>query len=100
MKNGKNHEGKSMMILTVIAHGCGEQWLYPAKHKMKKIELENGELEIDWEKEKAWHIPTLIEELSKIDSLIGQPKVLFLDACRGGKYILYLIRWLFLHVSN
>ena len=64
------HNGKSMMILAVITHGDRQEWLYSAD-KPNRI--------------KGWHIQDLVYSLCTIKTLLGKPKVLFLQACRGSK---------------
>ena len=38
----------------------------------------------DVDKRKAWDIEELIGDLSKVETLVGKPKIMILQCCRGG----------------
>ena len=63
----ENHSQSNCLILTVISHGTADECL------------------TDLRKNRAWIIEDLISRLSKMDTLQGKPKVLVIQACRGGK---------------
>ena len=73
IEDEQEHKGKSMLVLAVIAHGDSNEWLMSA------------------ERERSWRVPDLITSMCDNKSLVGQPKVLFLQACRGGKYMYIVV---------
>ena len=42
---------------------------------------------LDKDKKRAWILEDFIKELSLVETLIGKPKILVLQACRGGNKI-------------
>ena len=62
----ETHAGKNSFLLTVICHGN-----------------DKGHL-LDKDKKRAWILEDFIKDLSLVDTLIGKPKILVLQACRGG----------------
>ena len=38
----------------------------------------------DVDKRKAWDIEELMGDLSKVETLVGKPKIMILQCCRGG----------------
>ena len=69
----ETHAGKNSFLLTVICHGN-----------------DKGHL-LDKDKKRAWILEDFIKELSLVETLIGKPKILVLQACRGGKNILRVV---------
>ena len=63
----ENHRCSNCLVVTVISHGTEDECL------------------MDVHKTRAWVIEDLISRLSKVDTLQGKPKVLVIQACRGGK---------------
>ncbi len=61
------HEESNMFVLVVIAHGNDRDDL------------------LDRDEEPAWNTDSLASELSAVRSLRGRPKVLIVQACRGGE---------------
>ena len=61
------HKDRNCFKLCVIAHGNGDN-IYPRK-----------------DPEPAWNIQNIRDDLDDVESLLGKPKVLVIDACRGGK---------------
>ena len=70
MKNESNHVGCNMFLLTVICHGNKE-----------------GKL-MDTDGNPTWDTEELAKEISELDSLKGKPKIFFIQASRGGEYLL------------
>ena len=67
--DNKTHEESNTFLLTIICHGN--------KH---------GHL-LDRSKSKAWDTEDFIGDLSEVETLLGKPKILIIQACRGGKSI-------------
>ena len=68
--DNKTHENSNTFLLTIICHGN--------KH---------GHL-LDKNKSKAWDTEDFIGDLSEVESRLGKPKILIIQACRGCKSIL------------
>ena len=75
----ENHINCNTFLLTFIGHGT-----------------KNGDL-LDKSKTRAWNIENFIREFNDVDTLVGKPKVLVIQACRGGKYVKTM---LFKHVGE
>ncbi len=65
------HTDSNMFVLLVICHG------------------EDGEYLLDKDEKPAWNTNELATDLSAVRSLKGRPKLLIIQACRGGKYSTY-----------
>ena len=65
MKNEK-HKNSNCFVMVIICHGNNR-----------------GQLK-DVNKHKAWDIEDLIGDLSKVETLVGKPKIMILQCCRGG----------------
>ena len=74
LKN-ETHTGRNSLLLTVMCHGN-----------------DKGHL-LDKDKKTAWILETFIKELSLVETLIGKPKILVLQACRGGNKISTFLRY-------
>ena len=72
----ETHIGRNSFLLTVMCHGNGKGHL------------------LDKDKKTAWILETFIKELCLVETLIGKPKILVLQACRGGNKIsTYILRY-------
>ena len=63
--NRENHIDCNTFLLTFIGHGN------------KKGDV------LDKNKTRSWNIEEFIVELNDVDTLIGKPKVMVIQACRG-----------------
>ena len=68
IRNKDNHSGMSLFVLVVIAHGNVQGWL-------KSIDGQ------------GWNIDDIVGTLSDIETLIGMPKLVFINSCRGGNRV-------------
>ena len=72
----ETHIGRNSFLLTVMCHGN-----------------DKGHL-LDKDKKRAWILEDFIKELSLVETLMGKPKILVLQACRGGNKIsTYILRY-------
>ena len=78
LKNEK-HKNSNSFVMVIICHGNNR-----------------GQLK-DVNKRKAWDIEELIGDLSKVETLVGKPKIMILQCCRGG---LYISTFLFIFVGS
>ncbi len=62
----ENHHGNSMVVMVVISHG----------NETKLFSVDGD----------GWEIKDLQGTLCDIEALMGCPKLLFLQACRGGNH--------------
>ena len=69
--DNKTHEDSNTFLLTIICHGN--------KH---------GHL-LDKNRSKAWDTEEFVGDLSEVETLLGKPKILVVQACRGCKLFLY-----------
>ena len=85
------HKDRNCFKLCVIAHGDGEN-IY-TKGKLMAVTLYEDEYEeYGWQNhDLAWNIEEIRNNLDEVTSLLGKPKVLVIDACRGGKLELNFI---------
>ncbi len=60
------HKDSSIVVINVIAHGTDTGF----------IQSIDG---------LGWHIEDLIGTLNDVPTLVGKPKVFFINTCRGGK---------------
>ena len=58
--------------LNIIAHGDRDGWL------------------MDRHGRKSWFIEQIVRDLGLVDTLVGKPKLVLLQSCRGGKNSLLL----------
>ena len=63
--DNKTHEDSNTFLLTIICHGN--------KH---------GHL-LDKNRNKAWDTEDFVGDLSEVETLLGKPKILIIQACRG-----------------
>ena len=63
-----NHAESNCFALTIICHGN-----------------DKGHL-LDKNRRKAWDMELFVGELSDVETLIGKPKIITIQACRGRKY--------------
>ena len=61
------HAHSSMFVLTVIAHGDQNGFLW------------------DINREPAWNRDMLVAEVCDVEALRGKPKLFFFQSCRGGE---------------
>ena len=69
MLQNDTHNDRNCFLLAVICHGN-----------------DKGHL-LDKNKKKGWMIEDLVGHISHVESLIGKPKILVLQSCRGGNYL-------------
>ena len=65
--DNKNHEKYNTFLLTIICHGNKQGHL------------------LDKNKSKAWDTEEFIGDLCEVEALIGKPKILTIQCCRGCK---------------
>ena len=70
----ENHKDSNSLIITVLCHGN-----------------EHGDL-LDKNKTLAWNVELFVQDLSSVPTLVGKPKILVIQSCRGSKYVLPLTR--------
>ena len=58
-----------MVAVNIITHGSEDGWLRPANNQGH-----------------GWYTLDIVGELSDVDTLIGKPKLFFINACRGSKF--------------
>ncbi len=63
----ETHRKSSCLVLTFIGHGDDRGWL------------------TDADKGPAWNLESLVLQLSLVETLIGKPKLLVIQSCRGGE---------------
>ena len=63
----ENHTDSNCVVITLICHGDYK-----------------GQI-MDRDKRRSWIIEDFVGDLSLVDTLIGKPKVLIVQACRGSK---------------
>ena len=63
----ENHVDSNCVVITLICHGDYK-----------------GQI-MDRDKRRSWIIEDFVGDLSLVDTLIGKPKVLIVQACRGSK---------------
>ena len=73
------HKDRNCFMLCILAHGCGD-YIYTKKEKVKE-----GEKWVWKNCKRAWNIQEIQDELDVVPSLLGKPKLLLIDACRGGE---------------
>ena len=64
----ENHIDCNSFLLTIICHSN-----------------DKGHL-LDRELRKAWDTELLLEDLSDVETLVGKPKIIVIQACRGSKF--------------
>ena len=65
----ENHTDSNCVVITLICHGDYK-----------------GQI-MDRDKRRSWIIEDFVGDLSLVDTLIGKPKVLIVQACRGSKWV-------------
>ncbi len=63
----ETHRDSNCVLITFIGHGDDKGWL---KDKDKRI---------------AWHLEDFLGDLSVVDTLLGKPKIVVVQACRGSE---------------
>ena len=71
-----NHRDSNCLVVTIICRGN-----------------DKGQL-LDKDKKKAWDTELFIGELSDVEMLVGKPKIMIIQACRGGLYISLPLKYL------
>ena len=66
----QTHEDMSMVAFNIITHGSKDGWLRSADKEGEGL-----------------HTHDIVGTLTDVETLRGKPKLLFLNACRGGKMI-------------
>ena len=66
--NEANHKGSNCLMVTIICHGN-----------------DKGHL-LDKDKQKAWDMELFIGYLSDVEALVGKPKIMIVQSCRGSEY--------------
>ncbi len=62
------HKDSNCVLLTFIGHGNDKGWL------------------MDRDEKAAWFLEALVSELSSVETLVGKPKMLVMQSCRGCEY--------------
>ena len=66
--NEENHRDNNCLAFTIICHGN-----------------DKGHL-LDKYKKKAWDTELFVGDLSVVKTLVGKPKIIVIQACRGSEY--------------
>ena len=66
--NDDNHADSNCFALTIISHGNDKGHLFDKSRK------------------KAWDTELFVADLSDVETLVGKPKIIVIQACRGCKY--------------
>ena len=66
----ENHKESNCLVVTILCHGN-----------------EHGNL-LDKNKAVAWKVELFVQDLSLVTTLVGKPKILVIQSCRGSKYFL------------
>ncbi len=69
LEEERTHKNMSMVIVNIIAHGS-------EGGKLLRSAQPGG---------RGWYIDDIVGALKDNKALVGKPKVLFINACRGGK---------------
>ena len=64
----ENHVDCNSFLLTIICHGNHRGHLFDKNRK------------------KAWATELFLEDLCDVKTLVGKPKIIVIQACRGSKY--------------
>ena len=67
----ETHVESNCVAITVICHGDELGYL------------------LDKNKKRSWKIEDFVGDLSLVETLLGKPKILVVQACRGSKYQVY-----------
>ena len=78
----ENHRESNSLIVTVLCHGN-----------------EHGDL-LDKNKTLAWNVELFVQDLSLVTTLVGKPKILVIQSCRGSKYFLRLAKVELLNIGR
>ena len=70
MARSQTHRDMSMVAFNIITHGSNDGWLRSADKEGVGL-----------------HVDDIVGTLTDVETLRGKPKILFLNACRGGKFI-------------
>ena len=65
----ETHQQSNCVMITIICHGN-----------------RRGEL-LDKDKERGWGLEDFVSDLSAVKSLLTKPKIILVQACRGGGYL-------------
>ena len=68
--NEQNHKKSNCFALTIISHGNERGIIF------------------DVNRRKGWDTELFLGDLSDVKTLIGKPKIIVIQACRGSKYYL------------
>jgi len=60
-----NHKDANCFLMLIISHGTADNFL------------------LDKDGNKTWNIESLVTEVCDVQSLVGKPKLFFIEACRG-----------------
>ena len=81
--DNKNHEDSNTFLLTIICHGN-----------------KYGHL-LDKNKSKAWDTEDFVGDLSEVETLLGKPKIIIIQACRGRmSHFCYFAHYRIVHVKR
>jgi len=65
MTEEKSHKDANCFLMVIISHGTADNFI------------------VDTDGNKAWNIESLVTEVCDVQSLVGKPKLFFIEACRG-----------------
>ena len=68
--DSRTHQNSNTFALVIISHGNEQGYL------------------MDKNQVRSWRIEDFIMDLSLVDSLMGKPKIVIVQACRGGAYLI------------
>ena len=69
----QTHQGMSMVAFIIVTHGSKDGWLRSAEKEGVGL-----------------HVDDIVGTLNDVETLRGKPKLLFLNACRGGRWQRFL----------
>ena len=68
--NEENHKDSNCLMVTIICHGNDKGHLLDKDNKL------------------AWHMELFVGDLSDVETLVGKPKIMIIQSCRGSKHTL------------
>ena len=83
--DSRTHQNSNTFALVIISHGNEQGYL------------------MDKNQVRSWRIEDFITDLSLVDSLMGKPKIMIVQACRGGAHLIskrVTIFWKYPPVQN
>ena len=70
----ETHQDSNCVAITLICHGNEEGWL------------------LDTNRRRAWMLEDFVADLGLVETLVGRPKLMVVQACRGSNYVCVTIQ--------